>query len=133
MTAFAFSRAYPKVHVDMNITPLVDVLLVLLVIFMLSVPTLTQRLPLALPTACHGDCPAPPQPAHLSVKRTGELYWDGGAVTRAQLSAQLVAWARQDGAVEVRVEAQAPYSALTDVLAAAQNAGLHRIGVVAAR
>lgn len=117
----------------MNVTPLVDVMLVLLVIFMLAAPLATQRLPL-LNAACGGDCPAAPAPARLSVKRTGELYWDGRALNRGELHANLDALAREPGrALEIDVEANARYALLTDALAAARNAQVQRVVIAPQR
>lgn len=129
MPAFAMNRAAPAAAI--NITPLVDVMLVLLVIFMLAVPLQTSRLPLVNGASCPA-C-ASDTPVRLAIKRTGEMYWDGAAVTRAQLRANLRALAAnpRTPALELHVEPSARYDTVTDAVAAAQDAGVHAIGVVA--
>jgi len=135
MTAFALRDANRNPTAAMNITPLVDVMLVLLVIFMLAVPMATQRLPLFNASACTGHCPPPPAPAHLSIKRTGELYWNGSAINRAQLAANLAGLARQaqPQSLEIRPEAGTRYGDVTTILAAARNADVERVSFAADR
>jgi biopolymer transport protein ExbD len=72
---------------SINVTPLIDVLLVLLMILMLTTPLATKRVPLPLGGDDSGT--APPQDLRLALKSTGELYLDGVAVSRAQLSSAL--------------------------------------------
>jgi biopolymer transport protein ExbD len=133
MSAFALPRLPPSATAIINVTPLVDVMLVLLVICMLAVPLATQRLPLRN-AACGRDCPAAPAPAHLSVKRTGEMYWDGRAINRGELHANLGALARDpERALEIEVEANARYALFADALAAARNAGVLRVTIAPRR
>jgi biopolymer transport protein ExbD len=133
MSAFALPRLPPSATAVINVTPLVDVMLVLLVIFMLAVPLTTQRLPLRN-AACARDCPAAPAPAHLSVKRTGEMYWEGRAINRSELQANLGALARDpQRALEIDVEATAHYALLADALAAARNAEVPRVTIAPRR
>jgi len=132
MTAFAASDTIvPSVAAELNVTPLVDVMLVLLVIFMLAVPLTTQRLALSTSPPCVAGCPAPTKPVRLAVKRTGELYWNGAAVSQGGLVAQMQALARepQSSTLEVHVEANARYALLTGVLSAASNAGVRQIRI----
>jgi biopolymer transport protein ExbD len=77
MPAFASFRSRPALAAGMNITPLVDDMLVLLVVFMLAAPAAVNRLPLSNAPPC-ASCP-PPESVRLSIKRSGEIYWDGRA------------------------------------------------------
>jgi biopolymer transport protein ExbD len=131
MAAFASGNVVRGIAADINITPLVDVLLVLLVIFMLAAPIATQRLALTNAQPCAANCPPPADPVRLAIKRTGELYWNGAPLTRAALAGDLAALARdpQVPPLEIRIEGAARYALLTDVLAAAQDAGVSRIAV----
>ena len=131
MTVFANARAATSVNAEMNITPLVDVMLVLLVIFMLAVPTAQQRLPFFNASACRGACPEQSEPARLSIKRSGEMYWDGGAITHAGLKQRLANLARQaqPGSVQIQLEPTAAYALLTDVLAAAHDADVQHVSI----
>jgi len=135
MSAFALHHPLQGVSAQMNVTPLVDVMLVLLVIFMLAVPLTTQRLPLLNAPPCSANCPRPPEPIRLAVKRTGELYWNGVAIDRASLAANLGALAQrtQETALEIHVESGTRYAQVTDVLAAARNAGVRQIGIAGTR
>ena len=129
MTAFAM-RNGSAIAADINITPLVDVLLVLLVIFMLSVPAAIQRLPLVNAPACR-PCVEPPAPIRLAVKRTGEIYWNGSAVMPAVLTANLKALSLRSPpvALEIHPESGVRYERVTDLLAAAHNADVPQIGI----
>ena len=130
MTAFALAAPQRTVSAEMNITPLVDVMLVLLVIFMLAVPLKTHRLEL-VSAPCVKDCPIPGEPINLSIKQTGELYWNGSAINRATLAANFARLAQQADApaVLVRPEAHTHYALVTDLLAAANNADVRRISL----
>ena len=126
----AYGTGIRTVSAEMNITPLVDVMLVLLVIFMLAIPLKTQRLELES-APCMKDCPPAPAPVNLSIKRTGEMYWNGVAVNRALLAVNLTQLARLPDApaVRVRPEAGTRYALVTDLLAAARNADVHKISL----
>jgi biopolymer transport protein ExbD len=129
MAAFALDRT-PVEFAQINVTPLVDVMLVLLVIFMITTPLLTHKLTLDF-SHCTQDCPNPSDPVKLSVKQTGELYWNGVALNRAELANNLAILARQDDPpmLTLRAEARTKYERITEVLAMAKNANLHRISV----
>src|SRR5262249_7960480 len=126
MTAYAAPVRNSAAQI--NVTPLVDVLLVLLVIFMLAVPSPSQRLALTNVPPCREDCRQLPTPVRLAIKRTGELYWNGAAINRADLAANLSLLARQpkSPALEIHPEARARYALVTDVLAAARNADVQQ-------
>jgi len=126
----AYGSAIRTVSAEMNITPLVDVMLVLLVIFMLAVPLKTQRLELES-APCVKDCPPPVTPVNVSIKRTGEMYWNGVAINHAVLAANFAQIARQPNppAVLVRPESTTRYALVTDLLAAARNADVRKISL----
>lgn len=130
MAAFALGTSTRTFTAEMNITPLVDVMLVLLVIFMLAVPLKTHRLELES-SRCATNCPQPPAPVNLSIKQTGELYWNGSPINRATLAANFAQLARLEDAppVLVRPEASTRYTLVTDLLAAARNADVRRISL----
>ena len=134
MTAFAQDRPSQTATAQINITPLVDVLLVLLVIFMLAVPLPTQRLPMRNALPCARDCPKPATPVALSIKQTGELYWNGSSINHATLALNLAALARQHDApvLVVHPEAHTRYALVTNVLAVANDARVSRISLESA-
>jgi biopolymer transport protein ExbD len=106
-----------------------------LVIFMIAVPLSAQRLALVNAPPCNVNCPAPAEPIRLAIKHTGELYWNGSAINRSNLAMSLSALALrpQEQAVEIHVEASTRYALVTDVLAAAHNAGVRQIGIAPVR
>ena len=129
MAAFALDRE-PVGFAQINVTPLVDVMLVLLVIFMITTPLLTHKLTLNFAHCTH-DCPIATEPVKLSVKQTGELYWNGVALNYAELASNLEILARQDDPpmLTLRPEARTKYERITQVLAMAKNANLRRISI----
>ena len=132
MAAFTLDRE-PDSFVQINVTPLVDVMLVLLVIFMIAAPLLTHKLGLDF-SHCSKDCPTASDPVKLSINRTGELYWNGVAINRGELERNLAALASQDDPppLTLRPEARARYEDVATALAAAKNANLHKIGIESA-
>ncbi len=115
-------------QVDINVTPLIDVFLALLVILMIAAPLTMQRLP--LPTDSHRGGPTP-RSIGLSILPTGELYLEGQAVTRAQYTATLAAEAAtaQPPMLAICSDADTPYDKVVDALALARSSGLSGISV----
>lgn len=114
---------------SINVTPLIDVLLVLLMILMLTAPLATKRVPLPLGASAGGAPPA--RELHLALKSTGELYLDGIAVNRAQLAAALEAAsaAAVPPMLELRPDPEARYDDMLAALVLAQDSGLAAIRV----
>ena len=114
---------------EMNITPLVDVMLVLLIIFMIAAPILTHRITLDLPH----DGPNPPPPAEivsLAMHADGSLSWNGAPLIAAALEPQLTLEAARRPQPELRldVDRSVAYQRVATVLATARGAGFERIG-----
>ena len=118
---------------SINVTPLSDVLLVLLMILMLTTPLATKRVPLPLGGDDSGT--APPQDLRLALKSTGELYLDGVAVSRAQLSSALTlaAAAAEPPLLELQPDAEVHYEDMLATLVLAQDSGLTAIRVQGVR
>jgi biopolymer transport protein ExbD len=120
---------------QINITPLVDVLLVLLVIFMIAAPVLTRRIPLALPgTVPPVPVDARPMTIDLRIDAAGQLTWNGAAASLSALQPMLEAEAQRDPAhpplLRIDANGDADYGVVAKVLAAAHNAALTRIAFV---
>ena len=122
--------------VDMNITPLVDVMLVLLIIFMVTMPLRTYGITVDLPQ----PGPTTPQPLAspiaLKIDAEGQLTWNGSQLPMSALESTMKVEAARyadpmkQPVVQIDTNGNASYGTLTEVLAAAKNAGLVRIGFV---
>ncbi|MBC7706331.1 MAG: biopolymer transporter ExbD [Rhodoferax sp.] len=118
---------------DINMTPLIDVMLVLLVIFIITAPLLASSIRLDLPKT---DAAAPndaPKFVLLVVDKAGQVFLDDKPVALAELARRLVLVAGQnpDTEVQLRADQAVPYGRVVEVLGMAQKAGLSRIGFVA--
>ena len=118
---------------EINVTPLVDVMLVLLVIFMLTAPLLTSAIRLDLPQAEGLQSGEAPQAVTVALDARGQLFFNDKPVDAATLAQQLEATARRNRETEVqlRVDESIPYGQVVSLMGSAQKAGLTRIGFVA--
>jgi biopolymer transport protein ExbD len=123
--------------VEMNITPLVDVMLVLLIIFMVTMPLRTYPIRTDLPQRGVIQPPRPPAtPIRLKINSSGEVVWNGTALPMSALSDTMKIEAERyadpllQPVIEIDTDKDAQYDALANVLATARNAGLVRIGFV---
>ena len=123
----------PEPMSEINVTPLVDVMLVLVVIFILTAPLLANSIRLELPRAQGAQPGAAPQSVTVSVDKAGQAFLDGEALAQDALAARLkdVAARRPDTEVQLRADAAVPYGRVAELMGAAQAAGLSRIGFVA--
>ena len=129
--AFAAARPESDTMADMNITPLVDVMLVLLIIFMVTAPLLDYRLDLRLPQSTP-ETPPPGVELTLSVE-PGDLFsLDGVALGPVQVEAALAQWQRDqpEGVLKIVVNPEADYQSAATAMATAQRAGVVNFGLV---
>ena len=126
-------RSGPTPMSDINMTPLIDVMLVLLVIFMLTAPLMSSSLKLDLPRA-DGATPATSTPQFISVTldARGQLYLDEAALDAPTFAARVAQTARQNPRTEVQLRADSgvAYGRVAEVIGVVQKAGLTRIGFV---
>jgi biopolymer transport protein ExbD len=120
---------------DINVTPLVDVMLVLLIIFMLNAPLVSYEIQIDLPQASNNvpDNPKePPKPIRLRIDDSGALFWDNSPLPKAALEPSLKVEAARDPqpTLEIETSPEAQYEVLADVLATAKNARMDKIGFV---
>lgn len=117
---------------EINMTPLVDVMLVLLIVFMLTLPVVEHAAQLSLPRA--SSQPAPPQPevVTLTIDTAGTVAWNGQALGVAALAARIAQAAQQvpQPALRLRADRHTPYERVAQVLSAAQRGGLTKIALV---
>ncbi len=114
----------------MNITPLIDVLLVLLVMMILTIPAITHKVPLDLPQPGHAD-PQNMVVHQLDLAANGALRLDGAALAPNALPARLVALKADPNAeLHVAADPQAPFGRFDETLATIKRAGITRLGFV---
>ena len=118
---------------EINVTPMVDVMLVLLVIFILTAPLLTSAIRLDLPQAEGTESGASPQAVSLVVDAQGMVYWNEQPIALDALRLRLAEVAKRNPntELELRADASVPYGRVVETMGLAQKAGLSRIGFVA--
>jgi len=114
---------------EINTTPLVDVMLVLLIMFILIIPVSTHKVPLDLPVPGDG---LPPQTHRLDLDAAGRLFWDGRAVAATELTQRLRSLAADpaDPLLEISADAETRYARFDETLAAVRRAGVARLAFV---
>jgi biopolymer transport protein ExbD len=117
---------------DINVTPLVDVMLVLLVIFIITAPLLSYAIKLDLPNDAAPASEPAPATIKLSIDAAGAIFWEGEPVSDADLAARMTAAAKATTLPEVHLRADKAtrYERISFVLSTAQQAGLAKIGFV---
>lgn len=117
---------------DINVTPMVDVMLVLLVIFIIAAPLFTHAVRLDLPSAQSAAAPQKPDTISLSIDGEGKVYWNNDAVAQQELGAKLAQAAQQNPQPELQLRADKStrYEVIAQVMATAQNNGITKISFV---
>jgi len=127
------SRDEHDVLVDINTTPLIDVMLVLLIMLIITIPEQTHAVKLNLPQANAAPSSIKPQVDEVDIDFDGTLLWNGTVLpTRQALEAQLTALAATPVQPElhIRPDKLANYKYVAEVLATAQRLGVQKIGIV---
>jgi biopolymer transport protein ExbD len=116
-----------------NVTPFIDVMLVLLIVMILSIPIATHKVPVDLPN--DRSTSAQLQPPHqLAIDQTGVLFWDGRRIADAALPELLASVGSDPAAVlHMRTDPEARYERFDSVLAVVKRAGIERLGFVGHR
>lgn len=117
---------------EINTTPLVDVMLVLLVIFIITAPLLTHAVKIDLPQASSQPIEQKPEIISISVNGTGQMYWNDTPLVEGELSAKLqqAATAKPQPELHIRADRETRYQILAEIMADAQNAGIEKLGFV---
>jgi biopolymer transport protein TolR len=123
----------PEPMSDINVTPLVDVMLVLVVIFIITAPLLASSLRLDLPKSDAAQQGEAPRFVTIGLDKAGQLYLNDQPVTAQQLAERLdvTGKANPETEVQLRADRAVPYGRVVEVMGVAQKAGLNRIGFVA--
>jgi biopolymer transport protein ExbD len=118
--------------VEINTTPLVDVMLVLLVIFIITAPLLTHAVKIDLPQASSQPLPEEPQVISIAIDHSGKMYWNDAPIVQGELSLKLqqAAKIRPQLELHIRADKETRYQILAGVMADAQNAGIQKLGFV---
>ena len=125
-------RGHQTPLADMNVVPLVDVMLVLLVIFIVTAPLLTHSVRIDLPKASSSANITKPEHIEFGIREDGDLFWNGEKLTLADLGPRLAAAAQRQPQPElhIRADRNARYESVALVMSVAAKAGLTRIGFV---
>ena len=119
---------------DINVTPLVDVMLVLLIIFMVTAPMMTRGIDVRLPETTAKPLPQKKEHIQIIISKKGEIWLDTIPVDEGSLRAELVNLKKNGKAVQVilRADRDVPYGVVAKVMAAAKEAGIDNLGLVTA-
>ena len=133
MTAGGRGRRRRSINSDINVTPLVDVMLVLLVIFMITAPMMTVAVPVDLPKTQARNVGANKEPLVISVRANGDLYLMESKATLDNLAAKLGAVTGQDpeARIFVRGDKNVDYGRIMQVMGAVSTAGYTKVALVA--
>jgi biopolymer transport protein TolR len=117
---------------QINVTPLVDVMLVLLVIFMVTAPILQQGVAVDVPKVAAGPLTGEEEQLVVNIAKGGKLYLNDTAMSPRDLATKLaaIAGARPDRQVYVRADQTVPYGDVMAVIGSIRDAGLGRVGLV---
>ena len=117
---------------EINVTPFVDVMLVLLVIFMITAPMMHQGIDIDLPETTTQPLRVRNEPLILTVRKDGTVYLNRTEVPAAELQAKLEAIfdGQDDQEIFLRADAAAPYGKVAQAMAAAREAGAKKLGMV---
>jgi biopolymer transport protein ExbD len=117
---------------DINVTPMVDVMLVLLVIFIITAPLFTHAVKIDLPNAQSAPAPEKPETVTLSIDGSGKLFWNNNAVDARELDARLAKAGQQQPQPELQLRADKAtrYEVIAQVMSAAQGSGITKLGFV---
>ena len=117
---------------EINMTPLVDVMLVLLIIFIITVPVLTHSVKIDLPRANNQVNQVKPKTVTISVTQEGQFYWDKEPLNKEQLVTHLqqVAAQQPQPEVHIRGDKKVNYEYVMTVMAEAQRSGVHQLGFI---
>jgi biopolymer transport protein ExbD len=117
---------------EINMTPLIDVMLVLLIVFMVTLPVLHHAVKLELPRATSTPLPETQKPVEVAIDSAGIMHWNGEVIDAAGLDADLAQAAAlaEPPLLQLYADRGVRYEAVADVLSAAQRSGLTKIQFV---
>lgn len=126
------SQQQHSVKAEINVVPLVDVMLVLLVIFIITAPLLTHSVKIDLPKASSNPNITKPEHVEIAIREDGSLFWNGELVPKASLPKRFTIEAKKDPQPELHIRADklTHYENVAVVMSEAAKSGLVKIGFV---
>ncbi|WP_454736344.1 ExbD/TolR family protein [Cupriavidus necator] len=121
-----------EVMSEINMTPLVDVMLVLLIIFIITIPVINHAVKIDLPRATNAPNDPKPQNINVTIDASGKVFWNQVEVDQATLENNISLAAKQQPQPELhlRADREVRYERVAEVMAAAQHGGLGKIGFI---
>ncbi len=132
MAMGSLSDGDDELNPEMNTTPLVDVMLVLLIIFMITIPVMNHAVKIDLPHATNKPNDVKPESINLSVDTDAKIYWNAEEIDVEELKARIAEAASKDPQPEIHLRGArtVQYEKVAQVMAAVQSGGLKKIGFV---
>ena len=132
MSMGSLSEADDDFNPEINTTPLVDVMLVLLIIFIITIPVMNHSVNIDLPRASNQPDLVKPENINLAIDARGQVFWDAQAIDSDQLQQRIALAAAKNPQPELhlRAERTTQYEKVAQVMAAAQSGGLGKIGFI---
>lgn len=131
---FSSNRNQMTTVSEINMIPLIDVMLVLLIIFMITTPLMTHAIKIDVPRVSSQPAEQDPESIDLAIKATGEMYWNEAEVDMDGLRDKMreLVVAQKDKAINLRIRAdgEAHYEQIAQVMAAARGTGVKRLGFI---
>jgi biopolymer transport protein ExbD len=129
--SIGLQQSAPAPMSEINTTPLVDVMLVLLVIFIITAPLLTHAVRIDLPKANSQLIQEKPQIVNISIDGNANIYWNDQPVDKNSIKQKLIQQAQANPQSEIlRADKQTRYQLLAEIMAAAHQAGISKLGFV---
>ena len=124
----------PEVMMDINTTPLIDVMLVLLVMLIITIPIQLHSVTLEMPVGAPPTNQAKPEKIQIDIDATSVVYWQGTPVTAEELDEKMKAISQQSSQAEVHIRPnrEARYAVFANVLSSSRRVGLNKIAVIGA-
>jgi biopolymer transport protein ExbD len=122
----------PEVMMDINTTPLIDVMLVLLVMLIITIPIQLHAVNMDIPVGIPPANPIKPEKIQIDIDAKGVVYWQGLPVSTAELEQDMVRLSQQSvqPEVHIRPNKSAPYAVFANVISTAKRKGLSKIAVI---
>lgn len=117
---------------EINMIPLIDVMLVLLIVFIITVPVMKHSVNIDLPQAASQPSQDKPETVRLSIEANGQYHWNDTLVSDEELTQRLAAAAAQERQpdLHIRADKTVRYERVAQAMAASQRAGIHKIGFI---